>query len=106
MTSVVAGRHDSHPRLNRSDAWLLAALTQGSHDGRPVTLQRFVHDADWLNRQIPTFDEVSYGLPRLLAAGFLTVGHDVRKGIVFRSTSKATTLRSSLKPRTLGDVLE
>lgn len=42
----------THPPLTRSDAWLLAALTEGSHDGRPVNLRDFVNDADWLNRLI------------------------------------------------------
>lgn len=49
-----------HP-LTRSDAWLLAALTEGLRDGRPVNLRDFVNDADWLNRLIPTFDEMSFG---------------------------------------------
>jgi hypothetical protein len=106
MTDAVAQREESHTRLNRSDAWLLAALTEGSHDGRAVTLQDFVHDADWLNRQIPTFDEMSYGVPRLIEAGFMTVGQDVKKGIVFRATPKATQLRKSVKAGTLGGVLE
>jgi hypothetical protein len=106
MTDATADRDESHLRLNRSDAWLLAALTEGSHDGRAVTLQDLVHDADWLNRLIPTFDEMSYGLPRLIAAGFMTVGQDVKKGIVFRATPKAIRLRKSVKAGTLGGVLE
>jgi hypothetical protein len=95
----------SHPPLTRSDAWLLAALTEGSHDGRPVNLLHFVHDADWLNRSIPTFDEMSFGLPRLVAAGFLVVGYDPREGLVFRATPKATKLRGSVKAKSLGIVL-
>jgi hypothetical protein len=95
----------SHPPLTRSDAWLLAALTEGSHDGRPVKLRDFVHDADWLNRAIPTFDETSFGLPRLIAAGFLVVGYDPKEGLVFRATPKATKLRASVKAKSLGDVL-
>lgn len=95
----------SHLPLTRSDAWLLAALTEGSHDGRPVKLRDFVHDADWLNRSIPTFDEMSFGLPRLVAAGFLVVGYDPKEGLVFRATPEATKLRGSVKARSLGDVL-
>lgn len=95
----------SHPPLTRSDAWLLAALTEGSHDGRPVNLRDFVNDADWLNRLLPTFDEMSFGLPRLVAAGFLVVGYDPKEGLVFRATPKATKLRDSVKAKSLGDVL-
>jgi hypothetical protein len=78
MTDPMAERPETDPRLSRADAWLLAALTERSHDGRSVTLQEFVHDADWLGRMIPTFDEMSFGLPRLISAGFMTVGHDNR----------------------------
>ena len=106
MTEPMAESRGSHPRLNRADAWLLAVLTEGSHDGRPVTLQDLVHDADWLQRLIPTFDEVSLGLPRLIAAGFMTVGHDVKRGIVFRATPKATGLRESVDAKSLGGLLE
>ncbi len=97
---------DSNPRLTRADAWLLAALLEGSHDGRPVTLPEFVHDADWLNRLVPTFDEVSYGLPRLIAAGYLTVGHDDRNGLVLQSTPKARAMDVDRPAETLGGVLE
>jgi hypothetical protein len=83
----------------------LASLTEGSHDGRSVNLRDFVSDADWLNRLIPTFDEMSFGLPRLVAAGFLIVSHDAKRGLVFRATPTATSLRRSVKAKTLGDVL-
>jgi hypothetical protein len=105
MIDTTLEQPGSGPRLNRADAWLLAALTEGSHGGRPVTLRELVQDADWLNRAIPTFDEVSFGLPRLVAAGFMTVGHDVRSGVVFRATPDATKLRKSVKAETLGGVL-
>jgi hypothetical protein len=105
MTDPTAEQAKTHPRLNRADAWLLAALTEGSPDGRRMTLREFVNDADWLMRGIPTFDEMSFGLPRLIGAGFLTVGYDVKAGIVFRATPKATALRKSVKAKTLGDVL-
>lgn len=77
------------PSLTRSDAWLLAALTEGSYDGRAMTLQDLIHDADWLNRSIPTFDEISFGLPRLVAAGYLTVDADAEGGLALRATSRA-----------------
>ena len=92
------------PFLTRSDAWLLAALTEASHDGRPVTLRDLIDGADWLNRALPTFDELSFGLPRLIAAGFLTVD-STKQGPRFRATPKAVNLRRSIKAETLGDVL-
>ena len=36
----------------------------------------------------------------------MTVGQDVKKGIIFRATPKATRLRKSVKAGTLGGVLE
>lgn len=102
---ATGGAGGSHPRLTRSDAWLLAALTESSHDGRPVSLRDLVHDADWLNRLIPTFDEISFGLPRLAAAGFLVVESDAKATLVFRATPKANSLRRSVRARTLGDVV-
>jgi hypothetical protein len=88
------------PALTRSDAWLLAAITEGSR-GQAVTLEEFVHDCDYLNRAIPTFDEVSLGIPRLVAAGLVTV-----QGQTFRATEPALRLRRSLGAKTLGDVLD
>lgn len=99
------GDSDSHPSMTRSDAWLLAALTEGSHDGRPVNLRQLVNDADWLNRSIPTFDELSFGLPRLVDAGFLTVRVDPNDGLLLSATSQAIRLRESVKAKTLGDVM-
>ena len=48
---------------------------------------------------------MSFGLPRLVAAGFLVVGYDPKEGLVFRATPKATKLRGSVKAKSLGDVL-
>ena len=94
------------PRLVRSDAWLLAALTERPQR-RALTLPELLHDADWLNRAIPTLDELSFGLPRLIAAGFVVVtgaGNDLR----LQPTSKAREFGKSIrrKARRLGDVLE
>jgi len=87
------------PALTRSDAWLLASLTEGSRAGQPVTLAKFVHDADWLNRAIPTFDKLSFGLPRLVAHGLMTVD-----GLRLRATPRAIALRKSIRGGTLVSV--
>ena len=94
-----------YPALTESDAWLLAALTESPHPGRPVTLRDFVDNADWLNRAIPTFDEMSFGLPRLAAAGLLVVEQDAKEGLLLRATPKAITLRRLMKAKALGDAL-
>jgi hypothetical protein len=95
----------SHPALTRSDGWLLAALTEVSHDGHAVSLRDLLDAADWLNRLIPTFDELSFGLPRLVAAGFLETETDLTGNLRFRALPKATRLRKSVEAKTLGDVI-
>jgi len=91
----------SHPALTQSDAWLLAALTESPDPSRPVNLRDFVDNADWIYRGIPTFDQVSFGLPRLAAAGLLVVEQDAGEGLVFRATPKAIKLRRLMKAKTL-----
>jgi len=56
---------------------------------------------DWENRLVPTFDELSYGLPRLEAHGLATV-----EGGRFAATQKALAVRADLHPDGLGHVIE
>jgi hypothetical protein len=79
--------------LTLTDAWLLAALTESG--GRDVSLRALVHDYDWLEREIPSFDELSYGLPRLIAAGLAAV-HGHGRQLRLRATPKAMALRRSI----------
>jgi hypothetical protein len=95
----------SHPALTRSDGWLLAALTEGPRQGLAIDLAEFVYYADWLNRLIPSYDDISFGLPRLVAAGFVIVGSDAEDGLVLRATPKAIELRRTVKAKSLGDVM-
>ena len=99
-------RHLSRPALTESDAWLLAALTESPHPDRPVNLRDFIDNADWLYRGIPTFDQVSFGLPRLAAAGLVVVEQDATEGLVLRATPKAIKLRHLRQARPLGDDLK
>jgi hypothetical protein len=78
-------------RLTEADASLVAALTESS--GRLVPLQNLVHDYDWLNRAIPTFDEVSFGVPRLVAEGYATVSASSSGDLLIGATSAAMRLR-------------
>jgi hypothetical protein len=83
----------SSPRLTEQDGWLLAALTESA--GRLVSLRNLVHDFDWLNRAIPTFDELSFGMARLAAAGYAIVSPSPSGELLFRATPEAMRLRKS-----------
>jgi hypothetical protein len=93
------------PTLNRVDAWLLAALTERWSWSRPPKLWELVNDADWLDRGIPTYDEVSYSLPRLIAAGYAIATRDDGGELRLKATRRGFDLRSQVKARSLGAVL-
>ena len=92
----------------RSDAWLLAAIAEHSPSGSAQKLQEFVHDCDWLNRSLPTFDEVSFGLQRLSQAGYVELERELGKILRLKATPQATQLgeRVHAAASTLGDVLD
>jgi hypothetical protein len=90
--------------LTGTDACLLAAVTE-SWRRRPIGLGDLIANYDWLDRSIPTFDEVSFGLPRLVAAGFVDVEKLEAGEIKVRATRKAQALRATIKVHTLGGVL-
>lgn len=94
-------------RLTRSDAQVLAAVMEHSQAGNTQKLSEFVHDYDWLNRALPTFEEVSFALHRLVATGHVVVSRQPGKRIRLRATPKAIALRRQVeaKARTLGDVV-
>jgi hypothetical protein len=86
--------HPRVPPLTRTDAYIAAALSES--DGRRVDLQSLIHDFDWLNRAIPTFDQLSYGIPRLMANGYVDVYRNSRGGLRFAATGSARALRRSI----------
>lgn len=57
------------PAFAPTDGVLFLALTWGA--GRPATLAEVLHLYDFVNREIPSADELDGGLNRLLAAGLL-----------------------------------
>jgi hypothetical protein len=57
-------------RLTRSDVWLLVSIVIA---GELAPLSRVLSSAGYLMRQELTFDEVSYGVPRLIAQGLVEV---------------------------------
>ena len=93
------------PQLNRTDAWFIAALTDARKGAKAMSLWQFANNADWVNREIPTFDEVRFAFPRLAAAGYLTVSRDRDGRLTLKATDKAFELRSRVRARTLGDAL-
>lgn len=94
-------------RLVRSDAYILAAVTEQWLSGSTQKLQEFAHDYDWLNRALPTFDELSFGLARLVAAGYVTTERIPNKVLRLKATPSATALGKQVreKAKTLGDVV-
>ena len=53
---------------------ILAALViGGGPQARPVTLGDLLLEADFMHRWLPSFEEVAFGLPRLVAGGFVSV---------------------------------
>ena len=60
------------PALTGSDASLLDGLVELPRR-RWLRLDVWIEHVDWLERWVPAFDDVSYGLPRLIAAGYAEV---------------------------------
>jgi hypothetical protein len=90
------------PRLNRTDAWFIAALPHGK---KATRLADFINNADYVNRLIPTFDEARYSFARLAAAGYVVVGRDERGSITIQSTDRSRELQSRAGAGTLGGFL-
>lgn len=93
------------PRLNRTDAWMIGALTETRRGAEPMRLRAFVNNADWLNRAIPTFDDVSFSFARLLARGYLRLSHDRHGKLMVKGSEAAFDLRDRVQDHTLGGVL-
>lgn len=62
--------HRIDPAFARTDGVLFLALWWGG--GRAGTLKDVIHLYDFVDRSIPTADELDGGLNRLLAAGLIT----------------------------------
>jgi hypothetical protein len=92
--------------LSASDAWILAALTEEGHFRRAHHLKDLIHDMDWLNRQMPSFDELSFGLQRLVVAGLARAAGS-ENVLKIEPTTRAIELRIRVdhSARTLGGVL-
>jgi hypothetical protein len=76
---------DLSVRLRWTDAWLLTAIAGAKPRSEPVNLAEMLESADWVNRGMPSFDVVSFGLQRLLVAGFVTIEHPPEGGLFIRA---------------------
>ncbi|MBX9246205.1 hypothetical protein ICW40_15510 [Actinotalea ferrariae] len=88
---MIGARGDDKVSWEFSDAWILAAIGESTrHD----ELSGLVAAADHYNHSIPTEDEVSQGIGRLVASGLVT--------IVGRSLEPTPTGRTLLRADTRG----
>jgi len=78
------------PELVRSDVWILTAILM--FDGNPIDMRHLRESADYLMRRALTFDEVSFGVPRLVAAGLAEVATDEAPRLAIRSMPKASSM--------------
>ena len=86
------------PPLNWVDAWLLAVLTNYRWRwSRPLKLWRLIDLSDVLFRGEASFDDVSFALPRLLAAGLIDVDRDKSGELQFKGTRAAFALKARAK---------
>lgn len=97
------GEPGERPTLTDGDAWIALALCDGfGKKWKP--LRDLVASADYWNHAILTFDEVSYGLPRLAAAGLVEL-RDSSEGPLACATPECRRLRATVKCRTLGGTI-
>jgi hypothetical protein len=94
------------PGFTRSDAVPLAALViLGGPQRQALDVLEIVREAESLNASSVDFDQVSHGLPRLVAGGFALVGTNSDGTLTVSPTRSATALvRPGLRSRELVDV--
>ena len=86
------------PSLGWVDAWLLATLTAHRWRwSRPMKLRDLIDRADVLFRGQPTFDDASFSLPRLLAAGYIAVDRDAAGYLRIKATREGFDLKARVK---------
>lgn len=62
-----------------------------------MKLSDLIDAGDRLFRGQPSFDDVSYSLPRLIAAGYLVVQRDSKGNLRLKATNAAFDLRDKVK---------
>lgn len=91
------------PQLTQLDAMVLDGLV-ARRDQRWLRLDQLIDHIDWLDRWVPDFDEISYGLPRLIAAGHAEV-RGQRGELMLRATPRAIALARANRSRFMGDAV-
>jgi hypothetical protein len=81
--------------LTYVDAELIEAICGDWWLRRAYTTAQLLDNVDFENRDVPTFDQVSYGLARLLACGYIKATYSPERGVRVRSTDKGVALRRS-----------
>jgi hypothetical protein len=81
------------PWLVRSDAWIVAAILH--RRDRWQRIDTLLSRADYLNTSIPTYDHISYGLPRLVARGLVATSQDSNGQLLVGATDTARRLGSN-----------
>ncbi len=90
------------PALARLDAALLDGIV--ARGARWLSLGELIGQVDDVEHWVPTFDDGSYGLSRLVAAGFVEV-HGSGPDIRVRATPQAIALRRGTKDRFSSEAL-
>jgi hypothetical protein len=92
--------HLGKPALHWVDAWLLACLIDWRWRwSRPMKLSDLIDAGDRLFRGQPTFDDVSYSLPRLIAWGYLVAKRDIKGDLRLKATKAAFELKAQSKDK-------
>lgn len=86
------------PGLAPRDAELLAVLFFCGFDKKSVTLLEVLEALGWLDHWWPDDDDLSFGLPRLVANDYLTLSVPGDKYLWLHGTPKAAHLRPCLVP--------
>ena len=85
------------PPLTISDVCILAATVNA---GDLASIERLPGDYEYLMRAPLDFDALSYGIPRLVAAGLVELPQDTNSARTIRATARAI----SLYPKGLGAI--
>jgi hypothetical protein len=80
--------------LTLTDAALLDIIAAWPF-GLSISLPKLIENYDFEMREVPTFDEVSYGLARLMARGYITGAYSAKRGIRLKRTRAGEDLRKA-----------
>jgi hypothetical protein len=79
-------------RFTHTDAALLAQIGDGWWFRHGTSLKKLLENYDFDQRDVPTYDDVSYGLARLVAAGYVRATYSPTNGIRLYATPRRKAL--------------